>query len=53
MNRLNIYKRIIIYSFVGFLVLFILIHYFIKYGRESAENDPFLSPENDPNLRNE
>ncbi|XP_046910285.2 zinc finger protein-like 1 homolog [Dermatophagoides farinae] len=52
MSSLNLYKKFIIYGFLAFLFLFIVIHYFIKYGRQSAENDPFLNPEFDPNIRN-
>ncbi|KAH9413014.1 Zinc finger protein-like 1 [Dermatophagoides pteronyssinus] len=52
MSSLNIYKKFIIYGFILLLFLFIVIHYFIKYGRQSADNDPFLNPEFDPNIRN-
>ncbi|KAI7690109.1 Zinc finger protein-like 1, partial [Sarcoptes scabiei] len=52
MSSLSLYKKFIIFGLISFLFLFIVIHYFIKYGRQSAESDPFLNPENDPNLRN-
>ncbi|KAH9394219.1 Zinc finger protein-like 1 [Tyrophagus putrescentiae] len=52
LSGLGVYKKFIIYGFFGFLILFILVHFFLKFGRQSAENDPFLDPQNDPNLRN-
>lgn len=53
MSSLNIYKRLLIFGFISILFLFIIIHYFIKYGRQSADREKFLDPDYDPNLRND
>lgn len=52
LRGISVYKKFIIYGIFGFLILFILVHFFLKFGRQSAENDPFLDPKYDPNLRN-
>ncbi|XP_054153163.1 zinc finger protein-like 1 [Oppia nitens] len=46
-------KRLIIVAIIVFLVICTLVHYFLKFGRESADNDPLLDPRFNPNIRNE
>lgn len=53
LSGIGVYKRFIIFGVIAFLFLFVLVHFFLKFGRQSAENDPFLNPKNDPNFRNE
>jgi len=52
-SGIGVYKKFIIYGLIAFLLLFVLVHFFLKFGRQSAENDPFLDPKNDPNFRNQ
>lgn len=47
------YRRLIIIGILVFLGLCTLVHYFLKFGRESAEHDPMLDPRFNPNIRNE
>ena len=37
---------------IGVLVLFALIHFFLKFGRQSADADVSLNPAFNPNIRN-
>ncbi|KAI2805503.1 Zinc finger protein-like 1 [Blomia tropicalis] len=52
-SGLSLYKRLIIYGIIAFILLFVLIHFFLKFGRQSADNDPFLDPKYDTNIRND
>jgi hypothetical protein len=47
------YRRLIVVAILVFLALCTLVHYFLKFGRESAEHDPMLDPRFNPNIRNE
>jgi hypothetical protein len=47
------YRRLIVIGILVFLALCTLVHYFLKFGRESAEHDPMLDPRFNPNIRNE
>ncbi|CAG2172329.1 unnamed protein product, partial [Oppiella nova] len=56
-NRRNMpaftYRRLIIVAILVFIGICTLIHYFLKFGRESADSDPLLDPRFNPNIRNE
>lgn len=49
--KLNPYKRMILYIIIFLLLMYLFIHYFLKLARESADEDPFLDPHQDANIR--
>ncbi|CAG2107170.1 unnamed protein product [Medioppia subpectinata] len=56
-NRRNLptftYRPLIVIGILVFIGLCTLVHYFLKFGRESADSDPLLDPRFNPNIRNE
>ncbi|RWS17786.1 zinc finger protein-like 1 [Dinothrombium tinctorium] len=47
----NSYRRWIIVGILAFIALCTIIHYFLKMGRLTADNDPLLDPNFNPNIR--
>jgi cobalamin biosynthesis Mg chelatase CobN len=49
----NSISRYVFPGIIALVVLFTLVHFFLKFGRQSADADISLNPDFNPNIRNE